>query len=90
MIELNPLEVLNKRKVDHIVPHFSTTKVSDFYFDNELEEWIRQKLKGRYFYTKCLDAKEDSKLKTISMVGFENHSEMTYFLLACPFIRRNK
>lgn len=88
MIDLNPLDVLNKRKVEHIVPHFSKTKVQEFHFNNEIEDWIKNKLKGRYFYTRALDA-EDTKLKNVSAIGFENHSEMTYFLLACPFIRRN-
>lgn len=89
MIDLNPLDVLNKRKVEYLVPHFSKTKIQEFHFNDEIENWVRSKLKGRYFYTRSLDAEESSKLKNVSTIGFENHSEMTYFLLACPFIRRN-
>ena len=90
MIDLNPLEILNKRKLEYIAPHFTKTTVQDFSFvDNEIEDWIRTKLKGRYFYTKSLGIENSSKLKNVTAVGFEDHSEMTYFLLACPFIRRN-
>jgi hypothetical protein len=32
---------------------------------------------------------ENEKLKSSLIVAFEDHSEMTYFMLACPHLRRN-
>jgi hypothetical protein len=90
MIEINALELLGKRKVDHIPCHFSKFKLSDrdFLIDS-LENWIRIKLKGRYFLKKYPDINSEGKLKNSIFVGFENHAELTHFILACPHLRRN-
>jgi hypothetical protein len=89
MIEINPLEILKKRKVEIMPLHFSRTKIVDRDFFNEnLETWIRSKLKGRFCIKKIPNIDVDGKLKTTTFVGFEKSSELTYFLLACPFLRR--
>jgi hypothetical protein len=89
MIELNALDVLNQRKVDFMPPQFSKMKVSDNEWqDSTIEDWIRNKLKGRFYYQKIPSIGTDGRVKSSSYVGFEDHKELTYFMLACPHLRR--
>ena len=54
-----------------------------------LENWVKGKLQGRYAIAKqpCID--KDGHLKTATFVAFEDQKELTYFMLACPYLRRN-
>lgn len=89
MIELNALDVLNSRKVDCMPPQFSKIKVSDTdWFDNNLEDWIKTKLKGRFYLQKTPGIAADGRVRSLTFVGFEDHKELTYFMLACPYLRR--
>ena len=91
MFDLNPLEVLNKRSVSHIPPHFAKLKLEDqiMFQHGSLENWVKVKLHGRYAIAKqpCID--KDGHLKTATFVAFEDQKELTYFMLACPYLRRN-
>jgi hypothetical protein len=75
MIEYNPLDILKKRSLRVMPPHFGKIK---------LEE-----IKGRYAVVKLSSIENDSKLKSAMFAGFEDHKELTYFMLACPYLRRN-
>lgn len=89
MISLNPLNVLKKRKVSHLPVHFSKMKINDGdLFDEKVENWIISKLSGRYSLVHLPAINEDNTLRVSAFVGFENHKELTYFALACPYIRR--
>lgn len=83
-ISLNNLNILDKRKVSFIPYHFKKIDIEQNFFLNndEIEKWIEKNLEGRYYIV--LD---DWKSHTIS-IAFENAKELTYFLLACPFLRR--
>lgn len=87
-IDLNPLEVLNARKLSYMPPHFTKTVIDDWY-TLTVEEWIKSNTKGRYCYTRMpyIDGNDSLKVKTF--IGFEEEKEMTFFMLACPDIRRN-
>jgi hypothetical protein len=92
MFDLNPLEVLNKRSLSHIPPHFAKFKIDDKGFgfgSDSLENWIRIRLKGRYAIAKQPTIDKDEHLKTATFVAFEDQKELTYFMLACPHLRRN-
>lgn len=89
IFDLNPLEVLKVRKMTTIPPHFSTTKISDNEYFNGVEDWVRIKLKGRYAVFKSPFYDQDSNtLKSSVHIGFEDPKELTYFMLACPHLRR--
>ena len=89
MIELNPLDVLDSRKLDRMPPHFSSTELKEGeIFNHELENWIKLKLKGRYSLRQIPSVDKDGKLKNSTYVGFEEEKELTYFMLACPNLRR--
>jgi hypothetical protein len=90
MIEINALDALSLRKTDIIPIHFSKMKLSEKeIYNNSIEDWIKAKLKGRYFIKKYPSIDNDGKFKSSIFVGFEIQSELTHFILACPHLRRN-
>jgi hypothetical protein len=93
MFDLNPLEVLNKRSLSHIPPHFAKLKVEDgnrfLVSTGTIEGWVRTRLKGRYSIARLPAIDKDGHLKTATFVAFEDQKELTYFMLACPHLRRN-
>ena len=88
MLDLNPIDVIKKRKLNFLPPHFSKIKIERSLFEENLEKWVRTKLKGRYFLGNVSDLGNDDKLKVFTSIAFEDHKELTYFMLACPFYRR--
>lgn len=90
MFDLNPIEVLKKREVKITPPHFKKVKIADSdFFDGNLKKWIKTKLKGRYYIARVPNIDTDGKLRSSNFIGIEEEKEMTYFLLACPYLRRN-
>lgn len=90
MFDLNPLNILNQRQVSTLPPHFVKVKVADetVMYDNELVNWINQRLKNRFCIVKVPSTNTNGQLKLSTFVGFEDQKELTYFMLACPHFRR--
>ena len=86
-IELNVIDVLKKRKLKFLPVHFKLIAVDDINID-KIEDWINIKLKGRFCITKIPKISKDDKLRSITVVSFEEEKELTYFMLACPYARR--
>jgi hypothetical protein len=89
MFDLNPIDVLKQRKLKTIPPHFSKIRVSESEIFEGLEDWVKIKLKGRYYLTKKPSIDNTGNLKSTFFIGFEDQKELTYFMLACPYLRRN-
>ena len=89
MFDLNPIDVLKQRKLKTLPPHFSKIKITDFEIFEGVEEWIKTKLKGRYCIIKSPGINHKGQLVSGSYIGFEEQKELTYFMLACPILRRN-
>ena len=90
MFDLNPIDVLKQRKVKTLPPHFSKVTVSDIeLFEGDIQSWIENKLTGRYCVLRSPSIDKDGKLKSATFVAFEEQKELTYFMLACPHLRRN-
>lgn len=90
MLKLNALDILHRRQLDAVAPHFAKIKLAEGdLFGTEVETWIKTKLAGRFYIKRQPSVAQDGKLKTATYVGFEDHKELTYFMLACPHIRRN-
>lgn len=90
MLDYNYLDLIGERSLDWIPVHFSKTALADKEELNKdtIDSWIRSKLKGRYVLIRSPDIDSQGKLKSSLTVGFEDPSEMTYFMLACPHLRR--
>ena len=89
MFDLNPLDILKQRKLKTLPPHFSKIRISDYEIFEGIEEWVRVKLKGRYCIAKQPSIDNSGSLKSTHFIGFEDQKELTYFMLACPMLRRN-
>jgi hypothetical protein len=89
MFDLNPIDVLKQRKLKTLPPHFSKIKITDFEIFEGIEDWIQTKLKGRYCIVKHPTIDSNEHLKSSLVIGFEEQKELTYFMLACPILRRN-
>jgi hypothetical protein len=85
---LTALDVLKKRQVRHLPKHFVKTFVQELDKD-EIRIWIQNKLKGRYFFGRTPRINSEDKLVSDLTIAFEDKKEMTYFMLACPYQRRN-
>ena len=90
MFDLNALDILNCRKMATEVSHFSKINIGKpDWGGGQIENWIIGNLKGRYYLLDQPYVSEDGKLKTSRFAGFEDQKEITYFILACPHLRRN-
>jgi hypothetical protein len=90
MFDLNPIDVLKQREVETLPPHFSKTRIADVeLFDGDVLNWIKNKLKGRFCLLRTPLIDQEGRLKSTTIVAFEEQKELTYFMLACPYLRRN-
>ncbi len=72
-------------------PHFSKIKLEtkEFYHeDDKIHSWVSSKLKGRFSIKKMPTIGTDGRIRSEFYIGFEDQKELTYFILACPYIRR--
>lgn len=87
-MEINPLNILRKRKLSYFPVHFVKTKISDLeLIDDHITDWIDSKLTGRYAILNFPSLFE-GKVCLSTYIAFEEQKELTYFMLACPFLRR--
>lgn len=84
---MNPLSALGVREVSHLPAHFVTTTISP-YEKEQVKNWITSKLSGRFCIIDTPIINEKNKLTSVTQVAFENHQELTYMMLACPYLRR--
>lgn len=88
MFDLNPMDVLHQRRLRTVAPHFAAVTISDIALFEGVEDWIQDRLKGRYYICKKPALDRNDNLRSTTSVGFEDQQELTYFMLACPHIRR--
>lgn len=88
MFDLNPIEVLKQRKLTTVPVHFKKIVISDHEIYEGIEQWIKNKLKGRYFIARHPGIDKSGNLRSTSFLGFEDQKELTYFMLACPLLRK--
>jgi hypothetical protein len=87
MYNLNPLDVLKAREVKTLPPHFVKCKLSDVLFiEDDIKSWVRNKLSGRFCIVRTPIISDSGQLRSSTVIGFETKKELTYFMLACPFI----
>jgi hypothetical protein len=87
MLELNELDVVDCRKVNFIPPHFVKIRIGNR-IDNNIELWIKNRLRNRYAVSITSDIDDQNRLTSVAYAAFEDQKELTYFMLACPYLRR--
>jgi len=82
-MRINPRNFFD-RQVDSLPLHFVNIVIDQKYNDRDLEKvkkWIYQNCSGRFSITR--DVKFDGdKIKTVSLVGFEEPGDLTLFALS--------
>lgn len=91
MIEYNHLDLIGERELEWLPPHFSKYNFPPevAWYESLIRQWIRANTKGRFYILKIPKINlVDNKLVNLLQLGFETHNEMTYFMLACPHLRK--
>lgn len=91
-LKVNPLNVFGMRRVTFCPPHFESTTVALTYnMSKALETWIDEHTRGRYYIGTRLDSNifdgSKSRVKYSTVVSFETSKDLSYFLLACPYLK---
>lgn len=85
-MKINPNNIFGKRRLEFCpitwtklqIPKSSNSKIS------QVNMWIYDNTKGRYYIEDGLILNKDNKIETVTEIGFENKKDSTYFLMACP------
>jgi len=85
--EVNPLSVLQLRKLNFIPQHFTVIKIKIFVKDIKfLDNWINYHLNSRYAIKKNFTINQDNKMIEVIEVGIEDPSELSMLALGCPHL----
>lgn len=92
--KVNPLNVFGMRRVNFCPPHFESANVELTYnMIRAIEQWIDENIKGRFFLGQRVIVDPNvsdvgkKKIKYTTLVSFENSKDLSYFLLACPYLK---
>mgnify|MGYP000865462062 CR=1 FL=1 len=87
--KINPLNVLDIRKVEFCPPYFETAVIDPSYnIHVAIDDWIYSNCSGRYYIGTTVEENESHNgIKRKLKIGFEESKELTYFMLACPYLK---
>lgn len=86
---VNPLNVLDLRKLDRIPPNFAKLTIKDSSKIREIDNWIYTNLDSRYCIRKMQTVETSTnKLVLVYEIGIEDPRELTMLSLGCPFLHR--
>lgn len=87
--ELNPLEVLNSRKLLFIPHHFQCISIFKKVDIKMLEQWILYNLNSRYAIKQTYLLDSTKKVVNSILLGLEDPKEATIFILSCPYFLKD-
>jgi hypothetical protein len=85
--QVNAMNVLGIRKLNHIPPHFQSLNLKTTDID-EIEDWIYRNLESRYYINNTQAIDDNNKLIDVIEIGLEDSKEITMLLLGCPYIAK--
>ena len=88
--EVNPLGVLNLRKLNFIPEHFTKIAVSSAVDLKLLDQWINYNLNSRYAIKKQYTLDQSNKMVEVIEIGIEDPKEILMMTLGCPHIHKTK
>jgi len=70
-------------------PHFETLTMAMHLYNLEgtIVKWITENLKGRFYVGQTTILDESNQFQRVIKVGFEDPKELSYFSLACPYLK---
>lgn len=88
--KLNPLTLLNQRKLTFIPEHFTKIKVNRNVNIKLIEQWINYNLNSRYAIKISYIFDEKNKLCEIYEIALEEPKELTLLSLGCIHLHKKK
>lgn len=87
--EPNPLNFFGVRRVQVPPPHFETVTINMRLYNLEgtIIKWITENLKGRFYVGQTTILNESNQFQKVIKIGFESPKELSYFSLACPYLK---
>lgn len=90
-LKVNPLNAFGVRRTEFCPPYFETfTMETRFNLSKALNEWIYENCRSRYYIGLTVELSDVVPYKQKIKIGFENPSELSYFIMACPLLKYNK
>lgn len=83
--ELNPLNVLNIRKISYIPAHFEKFYSVKLDKIQNIDHWIYTNLNSRYCIKKSFKIL-NNMLTEVCEIGIEDSKEITMLTLTCPYL----
>jgi hypothetical protein len=84
--ELNPLSVLEQRKLNFIPEHFSKITVNRVVDSKLLDHWLNFNLNSRYAFKKSLVLDHNKRMVEVLEIGLEDPKEILVLTLGCTLI----
>jgi hypothetical protein len=86
--EPNALNLFDLRQLKVPPAHFEYISIPMRYnLQDSMTRWITDNLKGRFYIGKTVEVDSSNQLATLLQVGFEEPKELSYFTLACPYLK---
>jgi hypothetical protein len=87
-IKPNKYGLFDIRKFKVPAPHFDYICIAQRYnIEKSIEKWIQDNLKGRFYLGKSYELDKENNATTVIKIGFEEAKELSYFTLACPYLK---
>ena len=89
--EPNALNFFEIRRANLPPPYFEYVLLPTRYnFEKSLVKWIEQNLKGKFYVGRAVGVSNSSNsIDNMIRVGFEEGKELSYFTLACTYLKYN-
>ena len=85
----NPLNYFGIRKVEFAVPYFKYAEPINKYnhpLVRSIDAWVQQNLNHRYYIGQGIGLDHTNTIIYTTQIGFEVEKELSFFVLACPYI----
>lgn len=88
---LNPLSIFDVRQSNTAQPHFVYMNIPVRYnVEQSLIRWISSNMKNKFYIGRNLILDTDNTITAVITIGFEEHKDLSYFVLACPLLKYTK
>ena len=84
----NPLDFFEIRKTSIPCGHFTFINIPLKYnLEQSVANWIKDNLKGRFYVGNATKLDQNNQYQKVIEIGFENPKELSFFTLACPYLK---
>jgi len=87
---VNPLNVHKVRRAAFCPPYFESAllpSLSRVGMPREIDDWVYKNMTGRYFIGRTVNTTDTGSISVVPYIAFENPSELSIFMLSCPYLK---